>query len=390
MSVADLQQQMSQLDLDGWLVVSFRGSNPHFADLTGIPHGLSRRVACWIPRQGEPAVFGSIVDSYGLGLGAYQAERYSGLADFQQRLRHHLAGARTVAMEYTVDGANPVISRVDAGFVEWIRSLGIQVVSSGDLISTLVRWDAGMVEQAKQAGLLVDQVRARAYAFTFERMSSAQPATEHEVAEFILEEFTRAGLVRGGTDVAVNANAADPHYASAADRPVPVRPGDILLIDLWAKMPGEKSPYADSTWMGYCGDNVPAKLQRAFDAVAGGRDVAIDHINAALASGTQVRGREVDTVTRAYLIGAGYETSLRHRTGHSLGWHHGHGDGPNLDAIEFPDERVLAPGLGVTVEPGVYFDGEFGVRLEVSLVLGSKGATLTTQRQTFLTIPGRQ
>jgi Xaa-Pro aminopeptidase len=90
------------------------------------------------------------------------------------------------------------------------------------------------------------------------------------------------------------------------------------------------------------------------------------------------------------LIGAGYETSLRHRTGHSLGWHHGHGDGPNLDAIEFPDERVLAPGLGVTVEPGVYLDGEFGVRLEVSLVLGSKGATLTTQRQTFLTIPGRQ
>lgn len=381
MHVAPYQQELARQGLDGWLVADFRGSNPLLIDLTGIRGMLTRRAALWIPRDGEPILWGSSVDSHSLAAAGCRTQLYVGLAALQDGLRRTIAGSRTVAMEYTPEGANPVISRVDAGLVEWVRGQDIEVVSSGELIGLLVRWDAGQAADHRAAAQVVDRVRAAAFQEALGRAATSQPATEHELAGFILAEFRAAGLVGGGVDVAVNEHAADPHYAASADQPRLIRPGDTLLVDLWARLPGERSPFADSTWMGYAGPTPPSVLARAFTAVKEARDAGLALLETAWRNGQVLRGRAVDRHVRAVLDRRGYGPAFTHRTGHSLGWRHIHGDGPNLDDFEFPDDRLLTPVTGVTVEPGVYLSGDMGLRLEVSVLLTDSGPVVTTGRQ---------
>jgi Xaa-Pro dipeptidase len=390
MYVTDIQAEMGRLQLDGWLVASFRGSNPIFGDLTGLTHPFTRRTILWLPQQGGAVLLGSSVDGHSLVSSANWIERtvqYAGMADLQAHLTPLLQHTKRVAMEYTVDGANPPISRVDGGFVDWVRAQGPAVASSGDLISLLVRWDAGQVAEHQAAAAIVDSVRAAAFREAFARAESAQPVTEYELTATILAQLAAAGLTDGGADVAINAHAADPHYVPSAQRPVPIRSGDIILIDLWARRPGDRAPYADSTWMGFVGTNPPAEFMHAFAAVRAARDAGISLLQEAWRDGQRVRGRDVDRYVRNLLIERGYNAEFSHRTGHSLGWHHIHGDGTNLDDFEFPDDRVLVPVTGVTIEPGLYFPGRFGLRLEVSLVLAEDGPQVTTGRQNELETP---
>jgi Xaa-Pro aminopeptidase len=390
MLLTDIQAAMGSHRIDGWLVASFRGSNPIFHDLTGIAHPFTRRTVLWLPAQGDAVLLGSAVDGHSLVSGVDWIKRtvqYAGLSDLQHHLTALLHGAQRVAMEYTPEGTNPPISRVDAGFVDWVRAQGPAVVSSGDLISLLLRWDAGQVADHRAAAAIVDRVRAAAFREAFARADTVEPATEHELTATILAQFAAAGLVDGGVDVAVNAHAADPHYVPSAERPTPIRPGDSLLIDLWARRPGDRSPFADSTWMGFAGPEPPPELMRAFIAVREARDAGIALLETAWRGGRALRGREVDRHVRELLVGQGYPTQFSHRTGHSLGWRHVHGDGTNLDDFEFPDDRMLAPVAGVTVEPGLYFPGRFGVRLEVSIVLTEQGPLVTTGRQDALETP---
>jgi Xaa-Pro aminopeptidase len=390
MHVTEIQAELRRQQLDGWLVASFRGSNPIFGDLTGIPHQFTRRTVLWLPQQGGAVLLGSSVDGHSLVSPVDWIERtvqYAGLSDLQAHLAMLLRGANRVAMEYSVDGANPPISRVDAGFVDWVRALGPTVVSSGDLISLLVRWDADQVADHRAAAAIVDRVRAAAFQEAFARADSAHPATEHELTASILARFAEAGLTGAGADVAVNAHAADPHYVPSAERPAPIRPGDSILIDLWARRPAARSPYADSTWMGFVGRQPPAELQRAYAAVRAARDAGIALLEDAWRAGRPLRGRDVDRHVRNLLAELGYPTEFSHRTGHSLGWHHVHGDGPNLDDFEFPDDRLLTPVAGITIEPGLYVPGGFGVRLEVSIILTEQGPLVTTARQEELEMP---
>lgn len=390
MHVTDIQAEMGRLQIDGWLVASFRGNNPIFADLTGITHPGTRRTALWLPQRGGAVLLGSSVDGHSLVSSADWIERtihYAGLADLQAQLTSLLRGVERVAMEYTVDGANPPISRVDAGFVEWVRAQGTSVVSSGDLISVLLRWDAGQVVDHQAAALVVDQVRAAAFQEAFARAGSAQPVTEHELTAMILSQLAAAGLTGAGADVAINAHAADPHYVPAVARPTPVRPGDLILIDLWARRPAAGAPYADSTWMGFVGTDPPDAVVRAFTAVRAARDAGLSLLREAWRAGQLLRGRDVDRYVRNLLSERGYTDEFSHRTGHSLGWHHIHGDGANLDDFEFPDDRALVPVTGVTIEPGLYFPGRFGLRLEVSVVLAEEGPLVTTGQQEELAMP---
>ena len=390
MHVTEIQAELRRQQIDGWLVVSFRGSNPTFGDLTGIAHQFTRRTVLWLPQKGGAVLVGSSVDGHSLVSPVDWIERtvqYGGLADLQAHLAALLHGASRVAMEYSMDGANPPISRVDAGFVEWVRGLEIAVVSSGDLISLLARWDSDQVADHRAAAAIVDRVRAAAFEEAFARAESTHPATEHELTATILARFAEAGLVGGGADVAVNAHAADPHYVPSAERPVPIRPGDSILIDLWARRPGARSPYADSTWMGFVGRQPSEEFRRAYVAVQAARDAGLALLEEAWRSGRSLRGRDVDRHVRNLLTERGYSTEFSHRTGHSLGWHHVHGDGPNLDDFEFPDDRLLTPVAGVTIEPGIYLPGRFGVRLEVSVVLTEHGPLVTTARQEELEMP---
>ena len=265
----------------------------------------------------------------------------------------------------------PRVSRVDAGTIELVRSLGVEVVSSADLMQAAThRWSPEQLEDhratAEKLGLIVNQ----AFSHAGERLS--QGVTEFEVADFIRGRFAEGGIASpDGPIVAVNANASDPHYEPSANVTSPIRPGDWLLIDLWAKGTAPGSVYADITWCAYAGDSVPPRHQEIFDIVTGARDAALRFLEDRHREGTPVQGWQADRVARDFITAKGYGDSFTHRLGHSIGFEV-HSEAVNLDGFETHDTRHIIPGVCFSVEPGIYLP-EFGVRSEIDVFMSEQG-----------------
>ena len=375
---------------DGWLVADFRWNNPLFARLLGLQSGiLSRRCFLWLPApgRGEPCVLASAVDGHAVSSLDCQVTLYGGFEEMSARLGDLLRGQGQVAMEYVELGRLPTVSRVDAGLVELIRGYGVAIQSSGRLVSALEAWDERQRALHDRAARGVDAARRRALDHCAAALAADHEVTEGSLAALILASFADDGLEPGdGPDVGVNAHSADPHYSISGTGAVVGR-DSVLLIDLWARVrDAAGGPYADSTWMAYTGATAPPDVLRAFTAVRDARDAALAAIVAASDAGWEITGRAVDRAARTVIEHAGLADHLIHRTGHSLAADHVHGMGTNLDDVEFPDDRPLLPWTGFTVEPGLYWPGQYGLRLEVSAILEPGGPRVTTESQTDLTL----
>lgn len=380
---------ITEQKLDGWLIADFRRSNPILTRLIGLTSGiLTRRCFLWIPAHGEPVVLGSRVDGHTFQQLNLPLRLYGGFDDMCSALRAMLPSPGRVAMEYAPFGVLPTVSRVDAGMVDLIRSWGIDVVSSGPLISALEVWDTRRQALHHEAARGVDEVRAEALEHCAAALRRGEPITEGALERFIRGRFAHRGLTSpDGPDVAVDAHSADPHYSVGDGEGAAISPDSVLLIDLWAQVDGAgDAPFADSTWMAYTGATPPTDLVSVFNAVRSARDVALSLVTDRVEAGQRITGREVDIAARKRIAEMGYEPYLVHRTGHSLGTDHVHGMGTNLDGVEFPDDRSLLAGTGFTVEPGLYLPGRFGIRLEVSAILAADGIDVTTERQRTLTL----
>ena len=274
-------------------------------------------------------------------------------------------------MEYSPENVLPRVSRVDAGTIELVRSLGVEIVSSADLMQAAThRWSSAQLEDhrttAENLGLIVNE----AFSYAGQRLS--QGVTEFEVAEFIRGRFAEEGIASpDGPIVAVNANASDPHYEPSANVTSPIRPGDWLLIDLWAKGTAPGSVYADITWCAYAGDSVPARHQEIFDIVTGARDAALRFLEDRHREGAPVQGWQADRVARDFITARGYGDYFTHRLGHSIGFEV-HSEAVNLDGFETHDTRHIIPGVCFSVEPGIYLP-EFGVRSEIDVFMSENG-----------------
>jgi Xaa-Pro aminopeptidase len=289
-----------------------------------------------------------------------------------------LGGVRRVAMEYTAGDAVPVVDRVPAGVIEMVRAAGAEPEGSGDLISYFTaRWSDEGEASHRRASVAV---RETAHA-AFERITAAVRAgertSEWEVRQWIVAELMRRGLTVGGdTIVAVNANAANAHYAPSAERHSAIDAGDLVLIDLWGKE-NEEAIYADQTWMAYVGETIPERLETIFGALVEAREAACAMVIDRFAAGNAVAGYEVDDVSRGIIEARGYGEQFIHRTGHSID-RELHGSGPNIDNLETRDTRTLIPGIGFSVEPGIYLEGDVGFRSEVNMFIGPDGPEVTT------------
>lgn len=377
--------------LAGWLVADFRRNNPILGKLLGLESGLlTRRCFLWLPARGrgEPVVLASRTDGHTFSGMACEVSLYGGFEEMSATLRGLLPQGEPVAMEYVPNGELPTVSRVDAGLIEMVRSLGVEVVSSATLVAGLEVWDERQRAWHERAARAVDEARAVALQRCQEMLRAGEALTEGQLSRFIAGIFEANGFASHGLpDVAVNAHAADPHYSTGEAAGAEITSDSVLLIDLWAKLQDvEEAPYADSTWMAYTGTNPPEEVVRVFDAVRRARDVAAEVIADAVRSGRRLPGREVDRAARESIFAVGLGDLLIHRTGHSLGTDHVQGVGTNLDDVEFPDSRPLLPWSGFTIEPGLYLPGRFGVRLEVSAILRPDQLQLTTERQDTLTL----
>ena len=378
-TAASARQHMRETGISGWLLYDYRGMNPIFRDTIGAIENVTRPCWLWIPAAGEPRLLVSYVDQGRFGHLGIPTTLFVSRGDMLGRLGEILDGAVRVAMEYSPEADLPRVSRVDGGTLEMVRALGVEVVSSADTLQLAAqRWTDEQLQSHLTAASKLSRIVKEAFAHIGERLPAGP--TEHEVAELIRGRFREEGLeVTDGPVVAANRHASDPHFEPTPESSVSIGYGDWVLIDLWSRVAGEDSMFADITWTAYVGDQVPAECQAAFDAVVGGRNAALDSIESAFADGRVMRGWEVDTIARDFISAAGYGRYFNHRLGHSLG-REVHGNAVNLDGWETRDTRPLIPGIAVTIEPGVYLP-DFGVRSEIDVFITPNGPRVTTEVQ---------
>lgn len=389
MNLEHLRPFMRERRIDAWLIHDFRGNNAVLARLLppqpGTHRWTTRRAALFIPAAGDPLVLCHHIDAAQFAKSGERLELYLTWQEFRAKLAALVATSARVAMEYSPGAALPVMAVADAGTVELVRSMGVEVVSSADLVQvSAAAWSESALAHHQRVSKIVGHIKDEAFALIREKLRAGALVREHDVAEFIRSRFKTEGLEwLDGPIVAVNAHAGDPHYEPSAASPTPIRRDDWVLIDLWARQPGEEHIFSDITWVGFAGKAIPPRHARAFAAVKAARDLALKLAQTSWKKKQTVQGWELDDAARAELVGAGYESAVRHRTGHSLS--PGplvHGLGMNLDNLETHDTRTMLPRTGFTIEPGVYMpgkaEGALGVRLEINVYVDPKRGPIVT------------
>lgn len=367
--------------IDAWLIYDFRGNNPIFAEFLPGKRFTTRRAMLLVASGREPLLLHHGIDGPAFADVTIPCERYLTWRDLHRWLESALSGRRRVAMEYAPGGALPVIGIVDAGTVELVRSIGVEVVSSANLVqATVARWSDAAVANHRMASEKVARIKDRAFALIGQRLAAGQRVLEHEIAEFIRQQFAGDGLEwPDGPIVAANAHSGDPHFEPSAEQATEIRKGDWVLLDLWARAPGVENIFSDITWVGFAGETPGEAHRRVFEVVKQARDACLARAVDGWRQRERVQGWRLDDAARDVIIAAGYGDAVRHRTGHSLSpGPKVHGLGVNLDNLETHDTRELMPGVGFTIEPGVYLP-EFGVRLEINVFVDpAKGPVVTS------------
>ena len=382
-----VQRALTEDGFDGWLLYDFHGSNPIAARLAGLADGHKMATRRWyylIPAKGEPRGLVHAIERHNLD-GLPGAKRpYAGRKQLDDGLRELLAGLKRVAMEYSPANNIPYVSRVDAGTVEAVRQLGVDVGSSGDLVQ---RFEAVWTDETYKTHVAASEglyrIKDRAFAVVRERMQSGSAIDEFELQQLMIGWFKEEGLVADDApNVSAQENAGDPHYTVVRGTSRAIRPNELLLLDLWGKLPRPGAVFADITWVGYTGTTIPDEYVKAFAAARDGRDAAVKLVETSIRNGADLRGWQVDRACREVIDRAGFGSYFIHRTGHSLG-EEVHGNGVHMDDYETHDDRRLIPGTGFTIEPGVYTD-RFGVRTEINMFIGERDARVTGPLQTEL------
>lgn len=385
MKIEEIQHELKERKLDGWLFFDHHQRDALAYRVLGFTPArhVTRRWYYFIPAEGEPRGLAHNIEFSMLDPLPGDKIGYSSWQEQTGGLRKLLAGRRRIAMQYSPDCAIPYVSMVDAGTLELVRGMGVEVVSSADLIQRFeARWSAEALESHLEAGRRVDEILRRTFAAIGERVRHGQAISEYWAQQFIRGEFEKAELFTDhGPIVGVNANASNPHYEPSETVSAPIGHGDFVLIDLWAKLKRAGSVYYDITWTGVCGTPTE-EMRNVFSIVRDARDAAVDRVRKAVSAGEAIRGFEVDDVARGFIRDKGFGGYFVHRTGHSIG-EDVHGSGANMDNLETHDERQIIPWTCFSIEPGIYLP-KFGVRSEVNVFVGDREARVTGAIQSEL------
>jgi Xaa-Pro dipeptidase len=386
MQLDAIQAALRQAQLDGWLFYDHHHRDPIAYRILGLSDNLhiTRRWYYFVPAAGEPRKLVHRVESLRLDPLPGRAQVYSSWQELEAALRQMLTGAERIAMQYSPRNAIMYVSMVDAGTIEVLRELGKTIVSSADLVS---RFEAVLLpDQEKshfEAQAKIDAILDAGFQEIGRRVRSGAGTDEYAMVEWLQRAMADAGLVwEHGPNVSVNANSANSHYEPTAESHAPIRSGDFLLIDIWARPNRDATVFYDITWTGVVDREPTAQEQSVFDTVRSARDAAIARVKGAFAAGKPIAGWEADDAARAVIRDAGYAEFFTHRTGHNIGTDL-HGNGAHLDNLETHDERLLLPHTCFSVEPGIYLK-DFGIRSEVNMITGDREARVTGRLQTDL------
>jgi Xaa-Pro aminopeptidase len=388
MNLAAIQAALREEQVDGWLFFDHHRRDPLAYRVLGFTPDspVTRRWFYFIPATGEPQALVHRIEAQTLRELPGQTHTYAGWSTLTQGLATILKGGKRIAMQYSPNCAVPYVSMVDAGTLELVRATGVEVVTSANLIQYFeARWSAAQLESHLEAGRKIDTIRRQAFERVGEKLRLGDRVTEWDMKQFILTRFAEEGVTTDhGPDVAVNANASNPHYEPKEGASSEIRKGDTLLMDMWGKLDQPDSVYYDITWVGFCGPNPPAEYERVFTVVRDARNLAIQTVLDGVKAKRQMFGYEVDDAARAHIVKNGLGEAFFHRTGHSIG-QEVHGSGANMDNLETHDDRKIIPWSCFSIEPGVYLPN-FGIRLEVDMFVGDGEARVTGEIQQQLVL----
>jgi len=384
MNLKAIQTELRKSRVDGWLFFDHHQRDPLAYRVLGLPAigHVTRRWYYFVPALGEPRALVHGVEPHVLDSLPGPKTVYVRWKEQQAGLRGILGSARRVAMQYSPQCAVPCVANVDAGTIELIRSFGVEVVSAAELIQVFeAKWTPAQLAMHLEAGRRVDEIRRESFDHIRQTTRAGESLDEYGVQQFVMQRFAERGLVTNCPPiVGVNANAAESHYSPPAAGSAPIRRGDLVLLDLWAKLAEPDAVYYDITWMAFCGAAVPDRMREAFAVVVGARDEGIRLVRESLAGGRTLRGFEVDDAVRGYIESRGMGQFIRHRTGHSIGCEV-HGAGANIDNLETHDDRPIIPWTCFSVEPALHLP-DFGVRTEINVFVEDRGARVTGEIQT--------
>jgi Xaa-Pro dipeptidase len=377
-NLQELQSDIRAAKLDGWLFYDFRGRDPIAHRILALPPGMrTRRWFYFVPAKGTPRKLVHKIETESLAAVPGETLYYAGYDELRKNLAKAIGRAKVVAMQYSPNAAVPYVAMVDGGTIELVRGAGAKVVSSADLVQKFEAcWTPLQLESHLAAGKIIDRAIRGAFEEAAKHVRAKQTLTEYDLQQWFLKQFDASGIRReDGPDVAVNANASDPHYAPMQGKAAPIREGDLLLLDVWGKTKDAGSVYYDVTWMGYLGAKVPDKYAKVFRVLRDARDKAVDLIRSSVAAGKPLQGWQVDKAARTLIEKAGYGKYFFHRLGHNIG-ETIHGNGANMDNLETHDIRHLIPKTCTSIEPGIYMP-EFGMRTEVNVYIDDGEARVT-------------
>ena len=382
MDLPAIQAALRDRNIDGWLFYDHHHRDPIAYRVLGLPANLmvTRRWFYLIPAEGEPVKLVHKIEAGHLDSLPGSKREYAAWQELFDHVKAMLSNQRDIAMQYSPNNLVFYISLVDAGTIELIRGLGKNVLSSGDLVAQFeATWTEEQIKTHFRARDAVDAITAAAFQEIGRRARSGG-TTEYEIQQWFMEAFRREDLVTDDPPiVAVNANAGNPHYEPHAENPSPIREGDLVLLDVWAKKNLPDAVYYDITWMGFLGQAPSDHMRELFQIVRDARDLGVKTVQDAVASGRHIAGWEVDRAVRSHIKKSGYGESFIHRTGHSIGTEV-HANGANMDDLEIHDERRILPNSCFSIEPGIYLP-EFGVRSEVNVLVRPNVAEVTGKIQ---------
>jgi Xaa-Pro aminopeptidase len=385
LDITAVQQSLKAEGLDAWLLYDFHGSNPIASRLLGTANGTKMTTRRWfylVPATGEPRGLVHAIERKTLDALPGEKTVYAGREQLDAGLTRLLSGVKRVAMEYSRDCAIPYISRIDAGTVELVRRRGVDVESSGDLVQRFEAvWDEDALATHRDASAALYRVKDRAFELIARRARDGEAMTEFAIQQQMAAWFEEEGLTSDAHPVVAAAESAgDPHYQPTSRRSRSIGRDELVLLDLWAKKKeNPQAVYADITWVGFTGRDIPPEMARAFEAIRQARDAAAALVQESARDGRDLRGWQVDRAARTVLEQTGFGERILHRTGHNLG-REVHGNGVHMDDYESHDDRRLLPGTGFTIEPGLYFES-FGVRTEINMYYGRRDALITGPAQ---------
>ncbi|HUU14787.1 MAG TPA: M24 family metallopeptidase [Terriglobia bacterium] len=382
MDLTAIQSALRDAKLDGWLFYDHHHRDAiAYRILKVAPKMCTRRWYYLVPAAGEPVKLVHRIESGNLeGLPGAKLV-YSSWSEQRGQLKKILAGKKAVAMQYSPLNDIPYVGLVDAGTIELVKSFGVDVVSSADLIQLFEsRWSPEALAMHLEAGKSVHAIIRAGFEIIRRAVRDGKPVGEYDVQQEIARLFGVHGLETDDPpNVSVNENSADPHYSPARESSRPIRTGDFVLMDVWAKVKKPGAVYFDITWTGFVGEQVPENFTQVFDVVREARDAAVDLVQRAMREGRPLRGYQVDDAARGVITQHGYGDYFVHRTGHSIG-EDVHGTGANMDDFETRDDRRIIPATCFSVEPGIYLP-EFGVRSEVNVYVEEHDARVTGEIQ---------